>query len=125
MTTITMSFELSDFDGRPTVVSNSVDRDGQDRLRGLFESFNQAYQATLFSDFVERETFSWWASYGVVRATSVEVKVWANEESEEDDFVVLARSQFEDMYADFLEFKEQQKPFTKTYPAATAGQSNS
>lgn len=111
---VTLRFLFDDRD-RPIAASDLVDREGQDRLAYLFayRPFGHDKVAALLA---ERDAPSLWSSLTVFRCNANEARVWTDDDSDDDDFVVLSRSQFEAMIHDFINFTNDRTPYTKTYP---------
>lgn len=115
MADLVVKFEIDDWRQGPTMSSNNFDSDGRDRLKHLFELLSAPDNLDLFRGFLERQSFSWWSSSGVVRASPDGVTIWAHDESAPDDFVLLSRAQFKSLLTDWALFTVDLVPFTRTY----------
>lgn len=112
-TPITINFFVDD-QGHQRAESNNVDSQGRDRIgRGLRgQPFGHQQLANLLE---ERSTLSIFSTIWVMRCNPSEVRVWKNDESEPDDFVVLRRDQFEAIVNDWAAFVESPISHSKKY----------
>lgn len=120
---VTVSFTLDrrrpgdDLD--PTARSDQTDRRGLDYLFELFQLLSNGRNTLVMSDFLTRETFSFWTSWGAIRADETTAMIWADPDADEDDYLLMSRSQFEAIWRDFRQFAMQLKPVTRTYEPDT------
>ncbi len=115
---LSVEFILDERSRKPAVVTDSVGADGTDRLQHLFRALRADDNIELFISLVQRPSFSWWSSSGIVRADVDEVRIWPHDESEAGDYALLTRSQFEALLSDWIRFLSDPIPFRRSYLAS-------
>lgn len=110
---VEISFEIEKGSDIVRVRTGSHDRDGLGYLDGLLGYMRDPEVLSRFQSLRPGDKFSWWSVGGLIEVDMNVVKIWADYDADEDDFITLSRGQFAEILSDYIDFNGE--PVHKIY----------